>query len=306
MMTTMMEPPEPPGSLDLAGGVPDMAMEVSSCPRFAQGMTTGTSPATVKEISGVVESQRNPGVLWVHNDAGDGPFLYALSTEGTLLGTYEVAGATAQDWEDIALGPGPMAGVSYLYIGDIGDNGEVRENITIYRVPEPVVRAEMPMGTEVLTDAERITLVYPDQANNSEAFMIDPRSGDLILVAKKSSGISPVFRAAAPLRTDEPMRLEPLLTLLFGSEGLPGNASTTGGDISPRGDEIVIRTYNAAFLWRRPLGMPVSEALAQPPCPLPLEQERQGESLGFARDGSGYYTISEGASQPIYYYARVR
>jgi hypothetical protein len=282
-----------------------MAMEEQSCPRFAQGMATGMSPASVKEISGVVESQRNPGVLWVHNDAGDGPFLYAISTAGTLLGIYEVAGATAQDWEDIALGPGPMAGVSYLYVGDIGDNGEVRENITIYRVPEPSVPVEMPMTSETLTGAERITLVYPDKAHNSEAFMIDPLSGDLILVVKKSSGVSPVFRAAAPLRTDEPMRLEPLLTLQFGSEILPGNSSTTGGDISPRGDEIVIRTYNAAFLWRRPLGMPVSEALAQPPCPLPLEQERQGESLGFAQDGRGYYTISEGSSQPIYYYARM-
>jgi hypothetical protein len=30
--------------------------------------------------------------------------------------------------------------------------------------------------------------------------------------------------------------------------------------------EIVIRTYERAFLWRRPSGMSVADALRQPPC----------------------------------------
>ena len=30
--------------------------------------------------------------------------------------------------------------------------------------------------------------------------------------------------------------------------------------------------------------------------------EKQGEGIGFTNDGKGYYTVSEGVYQPIYYY----
>ncbi|EUA85714.1 PE-PGRS family domain protein [Mycobacterium ulcerans str. Harvey] len=32
-----------------------------------------------------------------------------------------------------------MPGQSYLYLGDIGDNGLSRSAIAVYRVPEPIV-----------------------------------------------------------------------------------------------------------------------------------------------------------------------
>ena len=52
---------------------------------------------------------------------------------------YALDGATAIDWEDIAIGPGPQAETPYLYVGDIGDNAERRPNIVVYRVAEPKV-----------------------------------------------------------------------------------------------------------------------------------------------------------------------
>ncbi|MBM4467394.1 MAG: hypothetical protein FJ014_17870, partial [Chloroflexi bacterium] len=41
---------------------------------------------------------------------------------------------------------------------------------------------------------------------------------------------------------------------------------------------------------------------SDPACLVPLVEEPQGEALAFAADGLGYYTISEGAFQPIYFY----
>ena len=62
----------------------------------------------MREISGIVASRQNPGVLWVHNDSGDRPRIYAIDTKGDLLGICNVGGATERDWEDIAIGPGPV------------------------------------------------------------------------------------------------------------------------------------------------------------------------------------------------------
>src|SRR5919107_911116 len=92
---------------------------------------------SINESSGLVASRTSPGVYWTHNDSGDGPFIYALDTRGQSLGTFRVTGATNRDWEDIAAGPGPQPNRPYLYVGDIGDNDSKRNEVVVYRVPEP-------------------------------------------------------------------------------------------------------------------------------------------------------------------------
>ena len=295
------------GSADAAapdgGAVGDGGME---CPRFGPGTVAGRTPASsITEASGIVEGRRNPGTLWLHNDSGAGPRIYALSGSGALQASYDLAGAGAQDWEDIAMGPGPIADRSYLYIGDIGDNAMARANVQIYRVEEPDVRAGSPTAPSMLTGVERFTLVYPDGAHNAETLLVDPLSGDLYIVVKSGDGVSPVFRAAAPLAAAAPITLSRVAVLRFGTAPLLGGRTTTGGDISSRGDEIAIRTYDAAYLWRRPSGMTVADALATTPCALPLRLELQGETLGFSSDGSAYFTVSEGNNQPIYTFPRL-
>ncbi|MBL9004614.1 MAG: hypothetical protein JNJ46_10225 [Myxococcales bacterium] len=288
-----------------AATAPDAGSDAGlACPSFAMGMAVGRTPlVTLTESSGVVAGRRSAGTLWLHNDSGAGPRIVALSSTGALQALYDLMGATAQDWEDIAIGPGPRAGSSYLYIGDIGDNAMARADVQVYRVEEPDVRSGSPT-TPTMLPVERFTLVYPDRAHNAETLLVDPLRSDVYIVAKSGDGVSPVFRAAAPLSSAVPNRLEQVAVLRFGTAPLSGGRTTTGGDISPRGDEIAIRTYDAAFLWRRPAGMTVADALAGIPCPLPLRVEPQGEALGFASDGAGYYTVSEGSNQPLFFYSR--
>src|SRR5205823_4079467 len=105
-----------------------------SAPTFASGVTNGiVSIAGLTEASGVVSSRNNADVLWTHNDSGHPAQVFAIDTQGRLLGTYTIPGNT--DNEDIAIGPGPVANVSYLYVGDIGDNGSSRANIKVYQIP---------------------------------------------------------------------------------------------------------------------------------------------------------------------------
>ena len=104
------------------------------------GTTSGTvaNPA-IDELSGLAQSRAHPGVLWANNDSGDTARVYALGTDGADLGTVSVSGATAVDWEDLALGPGP-GGTDHLYVGDTGGAGtpaNARPTVTVYRFPEP-------------------------------------------------------------------------------------------------------------------------------------------------------------------------
>src|SRR5690606_11546671 len=127
--------PEDAGAADDAGSKP-------TCRKAKTGERVRTiASEELTEASGLVASRAHPGVLWLHNDSGDGPRLFALTEQGALLGEVTIEGAQAHDWEDIALGSGPEAGKSYLYIADTGDNGASRDDVQIYRVEEPALDA---------------------------------------------------------------------------------------------------------------------------------------------------------------------
>jgi hypothetical protein len=269
---------------------------------------TGQAPTlqdpVLTEVSGVAASRVHPPVLWVHNDSGGEPAAYAVSPQGDALGAYPVEGATATDWEDIAVGPGPKAGTSYLYLGDIGDNGSSRDHVTVYRVPEP---ATAPSGTgATLTGTETFTLRYPDGPVDAEALLIDPKSGDLFIIDKEyTSGVGKVFRVAkARLVDGADATMEEVASFTmspddenFGS-GLPGTI-ITGADVSPDGSIVLVRTYRRVLAFARPKGAQLAAAFTVDPCPAPQVNEPQGEAVGFAANGRAYYTISEGEHAPI-------
>ncbi len=119
---------------------------------------------SLQESSGLAASRRTPDLFWTHNDSGDGPLVYAFDRAGRSRGTWRVSGASARDWEDIAAGPGPARGQTYLYAGDIGDNEREREFVVVYRFPEPQAGAEGEAGTDAARatePAEAIRLKYP-------------------------------------------------------------------------------------------------------------------------------------------------
>ena len=235
------------------------------------------------------------------NDSGGGARAFALATDGTHLGEYALDDADSRDWEDMAVGPGPAAGVDYLYFGDIGDNDRRRSDVRIYRVPEPTVSPAQSPVRETLRRVERLTLKYPDGAHNAESLMVDPITGDLFILVKSSDGVSPVFRMAAPLSDGE---MEQVASLPFGTGDLPGFGWITSADISPLGNEIIVRTYIRNFIWVRNGAGTVADAFAGTPCQAPQRNEPQGEAVAYAADGSGYFTISEGSRQPVWWFAR--
>ena len=260
----------------------------------------------LQEASGLVASRAHPGVLWAHNDSGDGPYLYALTTDGRHLGVFALSGAEARDWEDLAIGPGPEAGVDYLYAGDIGDNESQQDLKYVYRVAEPAVDTDQAPADTTLTGVSTITLRYPDGPSDAETLLVDPLSGDLYVITKRSTDVS-VYRAAAPISTSDVVVMERTGTLsLPRVAGAPAaGQGAVGGDISPSGLEVLLKTYAAVYYWQR--GSAADPLFAHPHRPLPYVSEPQGEAIAWAADGSGYFTLSEeprSIPAALYFYPR--
>lgn len=255
----------------------------------------------VKESSGLVASRSTPGLYWTHNDSGDGPFIYAFDDRGARRGVWRITGASADDWEDIAAGPGPQRDIPYLYIGDIGDNSERRAQITIYRVPEPTITAADAQSTKSkprLTEpSDTIRLRYPDGKHDAEALLVHPQTGNIYVITKMPFASSGVYEAAAPHSTTGATTLSRIGELsvpsLFGG-------IITGGDISPDGRSVALCDYvqgyeialpdsRAAFntIWKRPLTQ------------ITLGSRKQGEAIAYRQDGKALLATSEGLPAPL-------
>lgn len=278
-----------------------LAIAASSCSVFAgqapyqEGRKVGqVQSPLIAEASGLVVSRRQPGVLWVHNDSGDAPRVYAINPKGDLLAAFVVSGAQARDWEDIAIGPGPDPSTDYLYLGDIGDNNGRHPSVVVYRVKEPAVDPNR-RGLEGRTDpADSISLVYPDGPRDAEALLVDPLTRDIYVISKRDL-FSRVYGAKDPLSLSQTNKLELVCLLPWGV--------ATGGDVSPDGKKVIVRSMYWASLWDRDPNKPLWQAFRGTAWTIPLAAEPQGEAIGFDSRGRGYYTISEGKNPSITYFA---
>ena len=270
------------------------AVLAAACKGTLVASTSGNVASdAITELSGIVSSRRTNGVWWVNNDSGDSARLFAVGTDGRSLGEFQLAGATATDWEDIGIGPGPQAGVKYLYAADIGDNAKTRPSVQVYRVPEPAVDPVNPSSTQrTLDGVDTLTLTYPDGPRDAEAFFVDPTTRQIYIVSKEI-GAAALYRAPGKLAPGSTTTLEKVGTVDAGP-------LVTAADITALGDAIALRTYTSVRVFARTRGTEVEAALAGKPCSGKAAIEQQGEAIGFTRDGRGYVTASEGAHPPLH------
>jgi hypothetical protein len=272
---------------------------VIAAPQYLPGVSVGTVPNQISEVSGLADSALHPGVLWTHNDSGDSARFYAMSHGGQFLAQFSLEGVLANDWEDMAIVNSP-SGAS-VFIGDIGDNDLDRSSIAVYRVPEP--QSLSSSATISAASIVTATFTYQGARRNAEALLVDPRSGDAFVVSKNSLNAE-VFRAPAPtLAASSTSQLVTLGTL--GS----GIRNVSAADISPDGSLILIRNRTTtAYLFERGPTESVWDALLHTPTTVTLRSEVQGEAIAWAANGQGFFTTSEfdgQGAQPIYYYAAV-
>jgi hypothetical protein len=273
---------------------------------FAATDTTdlGLMPTELVESSGLAISRAHPGVIWSHNDSGDGPVVYQMDTTAVLTATYTVTPATAYDWESMDLGVCPeIAGSETpsdsspewcLYLADVGDNNRRRDMVTIYIVAEPDPATE---ATQLTTLAQ-IRLGYSGNSYDVEAFAVTPEGG-LVVVTKGRAPEIRVFHVS-PQDVVSAVENDEVVQLLEGPR-LPIEPKwdvgrvTTGASMSPDGSTLAVRTYSEIYFYHWPIE---GEPEAAAPACFVGGLEPQGEAVAFWTGGRIMTTSESPGARP--------
>ncbi len=239
----------------------------------------------INESSGLASSRAADKVWYTHNDSGDKPRFFRFDETGRITATFSLKGAKALDWEDMAAAR--VKGTNWIYLGDIGDNGRIRKTITVYRVKEP----KADQRSRDLAKFDEWTIKYSDAPHDCEALMVHPKTGDIWLVTKDRGEGTLVFVVRKPKGRDV-LAAQRMGSLKIPFTGL-GAGMVTGGDISPDGGHIALRTYAGVLEFKA--GDKFDEWFKGTGRVLSPANEQQGEALAYSRDGSRLATTSEGS-----------
>jgi len=269
---------------------------------YVRAAVAGTlqSPAIV-EASGLAHSRRRQDLLWVINDSGEEPLLHAVTPDGEALGAVRVAGAENRDWEDLAAFS--YEGSSWLLVADIGDNGGIRDHLTLYVVPEPEP------GDGEVAPAWTVRYTYPDGPHDAEAMAVDGDAGRIYVLTKRTE---PAELHGLPLRPPESAGVL-ISTLVTGVDSLPGREEAVGllaaavpyhwqptaMDIAADGSAVVILTYADVYYYPRRPAEDWADALAREPLALGMPLVPIAEAVAFDGRGRSLFITAEGRHAPL-------
>jgi hypothetical protein len=111
-----------------------------------------TLDSKLKEISGIEVDKA--GNFWGINDGGNSAQIHQIKKDGTVSKSITITNAKNLDWEDMT-----QDDFGHFFIGDFGNNDNIRQWLTIYKIENPIDIK----GTE--TKAEIIKFTFPEQLN---------------------------------------------------------------------------------------------------------------------------------------------
>jgi hypothetical protein len=248
----------------------------------------------LEEVSGLAASANNPGLLWTHNDSGNRAEVLLIDDKLNIRLTCVLENVINRDWEDIAVGPGPEAGKNYVYVADIGDNMAIFPYKIVYRFEEPKLKE----GQSKITISKFDRIVFQlDVKKDTESLLLDPKTKNLYIISKREKPVY-VYELKYPYSTTDTLTAQKIGSIPFGQ--------VVAGDFSADGNEVLVKNYANVLYWNLK-NENLASALKRNPQIVNYEEEPQGEAITFARDGSGFYTISEkvkGETSYLYFYPR--
>ena len=230
------------------------------------------------EASGLAMSRRSSNLLWSINDSGD-PTAIALSTTGEVKGQVRVTGAAVRDWEALSIGPCP--GGSCLYVGDIGDDGAKRRQVTVYRVPEP--KADDTMTAQ----ADTFVFAYPDSAHDAESLLVTSDQSLFIITKGHPSVLYRAPRDARPGTTAMLTKVADLPVEKFVTDQERKQSRITDAETTPDGEWVAMRT-NSELLLLRTRDLVDGKMNDVWRANLRLLDETQGEGVAISNAGDVY------------------
>ena len=253
----------------LAGSCGWNAAGITGC--HPVGQTRGL-PTILQETSGAAFSRSRPEILFSHNDGGHEATIYVLDLAGSLKGEIPLPGIKNRDWEDIATGECPSG--NCIYIADVGDNQEIRDQVHLYRIPDPGIYDGSPQQPDVFP------MTLPDGPRDMEALFVLPGEEVFFVSKGRGNGVT-LYRYPPPLRPGETVTLESVQSLTDGR--LPIPRQFTGADASNDGKIVALRSYEALtfYSWESDQLVPVEGGRIV----LRTLNETQGEAVALGPGG---------------------
>lgn len=233
------------------------SIKVAFCSCHAEnkrsGFRSGRSQYTVSKVGQLAEVvNESSGLLyrpgrhtfWTHNDSGGRPTLYEVRQDGSLVDSLPLPHLKNVDWEAVT---GQDSTV--LYVGDIGNNGNARRQLVVYRI-----NPSNPAQTDCITFHYARQTQFPaskDTRNfDSEALFFQPgqpegfsdSTGQLYLISKnRSVPRHPVQLYRLPAQPGD-YAIAPIDSIFLKS-------MVTDATLSPDGQTLAVLTYGKIFLF---------------------------------------------------------
>ena len=249
-----------------------------SCDLTKNGSRSLQLLGKLPEASGLAMSRRSPNLLWSMNDS-DEPIVIALSTTGEFKGQVRVTGAAVRDWEALAVGPCP--GGSCLYVGDIGDDGAKRMQVTVYRVAEPKA------DDGATAHADAFVFAYPDKAHDAESLFVTSDQSLFIITKGHPTVLYRAPRDARPGAMAMLTRVVDLPVQKFLNDPEGKRSRITDAETTPDGEWVALRT-NSELLLLRTRDLVDGQMNDVWHADLRSLDETQGEGVAVSNDGDVY------------------
>ena len=264
----------------------------------------------IREASGLARSNIDPDRLWIINDGGAGPELYAVGLDGSNQGVFKVAGSRNLDWEDLA--SFVLDGQPMLLIADIGDNLARRQSLTLYILHEPPLTQAVDDVIGTLEIAWQQNFVFPGGAIDAESVSVDAGKESVLILSKREI---PAVLYQVPLRSRSGDPDTAITATRIGTvESLPQPSKLdrdralarldwhwqpTAMDISASGNAAVILTYRGIYLYQRTNNQSWFNALQGEPEKIEMSGVKEAEAVAFSADGAAVFVTTEKRHAPL-------
>lgn len=205
--------------------------------------TTFALPNSLKEVSGIIYHPASD-LIWTLEDSGNQNEVYGLDSKGEIANTIVIEDTENTDWEDITKDK-----EGNLYIGDFGNNDNVRQDLCIYKINKNA------LNQEKAVPAYKISFAYPEQKGfppkktemlyDVEGFF-EFKNNFYLFTKNRSKGFDgTAFLYKIP---NAPGFHQAVLMGKFNTCGSYNHCAITAATISPDETKIVLLTHDKIIL----------------------------------------------------------